>query len=186
MKAKVNKTTIKLIQGDILASKADAIVNSTDPTLTVSPRLAAAAGIIVEQECLLIGWCEVGGAVMTSSGKLAAQKLIHVVGPRWGEGSERGKLANATWETLRLAEENGYRSLALPAIATGAVGGYPVENCARIMLQQIVDFTFEPLKSLREIQIYVDTESELQVFERELERQLAALRDSGSGKVPAV
>lgn len=186
MKAKVNKVTIKLTQGNILALKADVIVNSTDPTLTVSPRLAEAAGAVVEQECLLIGWCDVGGAVVTNPGKLAAQKLIHVVGPRWGEGSERGKLANATWETLRIAEENGFRSIALPAIATGAIGGYPVENCARIMLQEIIDFTFEPLKTLRDIHICVDTESELQVFQRELERQLLELKDSGSGRVPAV
>jgi O-acetyl-ADP-ribose deacetylase (regulator of RNase III) len=185
MKAKVNKVTIRLMQGDIFALTVDVVVHSTDPTLTISPRLAAAGGPKIEQETLLVGWCDVGSAVMTGAGRLSAQKVIHVVGPKWGEGSERGKLANATWDTLRLVEEGGYRSVALPAIATGSIGGYPVENCARIMMQQIVDYTFEPLKSLREIIICVDGDTALEPFEREFQRQLEDLTDTGSGgKVP--
>ena len=71
--------------------------------------------------------------------------------------------------------------------ATGAVGGYPVENCARIMMQQIVDYTFEPLKTLREIIICVDSETALEPFEREFQRQLEDLTDTGStGKVPVL
>jgi O-acetyl-ADP-ribose deacetylase (regulator of RNase III) len=185
MKAKVNKVLIRLLQDNILTLSVDVIVNSTDTSLSVSPRLTAAAGSTVEQECLLLGWCDVGSAVVTNAGKLTAKKLIHAVGPRWGEGSERGKLANVTWEALRLAEEGGYRSVALPAIAT-AIGGYPVENCARIMLQQIIDFTFEPLKTVREIVVCVETETEWLAFEREFQRQIEELKDTGSGKVPAL
>lgn len=186
MKKKVNKVTIRLLQGDIFALAADALVHSTDPRLSISSRLAAAAGPSVEQECLLIGWCDVGSAIMTSAGRLQAQHVIHAVGPRWGEGSERGKLANATWEVLRLAEEVGHRSVALPAISAGAVGGYPIENCARVMLQQIIDFTFEPLKTLREIIICAENDAERLVFERELTQQIEELRDTGPGKVPVL
>lgn len=187
MKAKVNKVTIRLIQGDILALNVDVIVHSTDPTLTLPHRLGTLAGPSLEQETLLLGWCDVGSAVMTGAGKLPAKKMIHAVGPRWGEGSERGKLANATWETLRLVEAGGFKSVALPAIAAGAVGGYPIENCARIMMHQIVDFTFEPLKALREIIVCLDTDVALDVFEREFERQLEELKDTGSsGKVPVL
>jgi O-acetyl-ADP-ribose deacetylase len=185
MKAKLNKVLIRLIQGDILALSVDVIVNSTDTSLSISSRLTATAGNTIEQECLLLGWCEVGSAVVTNAGKLAAKKLIHAVGPRWGEGSERGKLANVTWETLRLVEEGGYRSVAFPPIST-AIGGYPVENCARVMIQQIIDFTFEPLKTVREIILCVETEAEWLAFEREFQRQIEELKDTGSGKVPAL
>ncbi|MCU0513673.1 MAG: macro domain-containing protein [Anaerolineae bacterium] len=187
MKAKVNKVTIRLVQGDLLSLTVEVLVHSTTPTLSLPDWLTRAAGSALERETLLIGWCDVGSAVMTGAGRLSAKKMIHAVGPRWGEGSERGKLANTTWETLRLAEEHEHKSIALPPIATGAVGGYPVENCARVMMQQIVDFTFEPLRFLREIIVCVENETEFQAFQREFTRQIEDLKDTGSGgKVPAL
>jgi O-acetyl-ADP-ribose deacetylase (regulator of RNase III) len=127
----------------------------------------------------------VGSAVVTSAGRLiTVQKLIHAVGPRWGEGSERGKLANVTWECLRLTEENRLKSLAMPGISTGALG-YPVENCAKTMLTQIIDFTFENLKSLRAVTICLDNAVALEIFQNEFENQLQDLKQSGEGKVRA-
>jgi O-acetyl-ADP-ribose deacetylase (regulator of RNase III) len=187
MKAKINKITLRLIQGELWALNVEALVHSTNPNLVVAPRLAALAGNAVEQECLLIGFCDVGAAVLTTAGNLPAKKIIHAVGPRWGEGSERGKLANVTWETLRLAEEHGFRSIAIPPISIGSLGGYPIENCAKVMVQQIIDFTFEPLKTLREIIICVESDAERTAFHAELQRQLATLSDAGdSGHVPAL
>lgn len=182
MKAHVNKVSIGLIQQDIMSLEVDAIVYQTDTILTLPAHLLAKTGTAVAEECRRIGRCDVGSAVITSAGKLPIQKLIHAVGPRWGEGSERGKLANATWECLRLSEENHLKSLALPALSTGALG-YPVENCAKTMLSQIIDFTFEDLKSLRSVFICLDNEVALEAFQREFEEQLQQLRQTGECKV---
>lgn len=182
MKAKVNKVTIQIVQADILTLTAAALVNATDPNLSMPPLLAARAGADVVRECREIGWSDVGNAVMTSGGKSGYEKLIHAVGPKWGEGAERGKLANVTLRCLQLAEDDQLKSIVIPAISTGNLG-YPLENCAKVMLTQIIDFTFEDLKFLRTIIVCVETPVAQQIFETEFQRQLEDLKESGSAKV---
>jgi O-acetyl-ADP-ribose deacetylase (regulator of RNase III) len=182
MKAKVNKVTIQIMQADILTLSAAALVNTTDPNLSMPPVLASRAGADVLRECRDIGWCNVGDAVVTGGGKSGYEKIIHAVGPRWGEGAERGKLANATLRCLQLAEDEQLKSIAIPAISAGSLG-YPLENCAKVMLAQIIDFTFEDLKSLRTVILCVETPVALQIFENEFQRQLLELKESGDAKV---
>lgn len=182
MKGKVNKVTIQVLQGDLLMLPAAAVVNDTNTDLTLSPRLISLAGVEVVRETAQIGYCDVGSAVITTAGNLTAEKLIHTVGPRWGEGSERGKLANAVFECLQLAESNRLKSIAFPAISTGAMG-YPLENCATTMLTQIIDFTFEDLKHLRQVTICLDDAHALSIFSQELARQLDALKQDNQGRV---
>lgn len=181
-KVKVNKVTIRLAQGEPFSVPVDGVVTGTDANLNLDPQLVRLAGIEIQRELAAIGWCDVGSAVITNAGKLNAKKIIHAVGPRWGEGSERGKLMNATLECLRLAEQNGLRSLALPALSTGAAG-YPLENCARTMLTQIVDYTFEELRALRTVVLCLSDDRAYEVFNAELDRQVEELRESNEGKV---
>lgn len=182
MKAKVNKVTITLVAHDILLLEVDAIVNATDTMLSLPPALAQQAGPDFVQECTRIGWCDVGGAVITSAGNLPQQWIIHTAGPRWGEGSERGKLARSVRSVLQLAEDQGMTSIALPPISIG-VQGYPLENCATTMLSEIIDFTFEPLQHLRAISLSLDTDLVFQTFAVEFKRQLDTLRAQGEGQV---
>jgi O-acetyl-ADP-ribose deacetylase (regulator of RNase III) len=182
MKAQVNRVTIQVIRDDLYTLVVAGIVVPTDVNLTVSATLSAQAGPAVLRECIQIGWCEVASAVVTTAGNLAAEKIIHAVGPRWGEGSERGKLANVTLACLRLAEQYRLKSIAVPPISTGALG-YPLENCATTMLTQIVDFTFEDLKHLRQIFLCVDTSLALDVFSLEFANLLRELKEAGQGKV---
>jgi O-acetyl-ADP-ribose deacetylase (regulator of RNase III) len=182
MKAKVNKVTIQVVQSDILNLPVAAIVNDTDTDLEMSPRLLGKVGTAIQRELALIGYCEVGSAVITNAGNLTFDKIIHTVGPRWGEGSERGKLINAVFECLRLAETHKLKSIAFPAISLGA-NGYPLENCAKTMLTQIIDYTFEDLKNLRTIMICLNDALALEVFKREFQRQLEELKQDGETKV---
>lgn len=184
MKAKVNKVIIEVVQDEMLALPVSCIVNATNTNLSLSPAFISKAGEDVQFACREIGWCNVGSAVITTAGELPFEKLIHVVGPRWGEGSERGKLANATLHSLRLAEENRLRSLALPAISTG-VHGFPLESCARVMLNEIVDFTFEDLKYLRKVVLCLESPHAFDVFRSEFTSIVQRLKDSGDGKVRA-
>ena len=182
MKAQVNRVSVQIVREDILSLPVAAVVVTTDVNLSVSPTLVARAGASVRRECIQIGWCEVASAVITGAGELQAEKIIHAVGPRWGEGSERGKLANVTLSCLRLAEQNRLKSLAMPPISTGALG-YPLENCAKTMLSQIIDFTFEGLKHLRQVIVCVDTPVALDVFNQEFSLQLRELQATGEGKL---
>jgi O-acetyl-ADP-ribose deacetylase (regulator of RNase III) len=184
MKAKVNKVTIQLHAGDVYSSGAAAVAVQTNSDLALSDALLARTGPNVLRETTLIGWCDVGSAVITGKGDLPApiEKVIHVVGPRWGEGSERGKLAGATFECLRLAETNRQKSLALPPISTGTLG-YPLENCAKTMIAQVIDYAFEELKHLNRVIFCLDETIAFDIFKRELSSQLNDLKASGEGKV---
>lgn len=182
MKAKVNKITITLVLGEILTLDVDAVVNATDTMLTLPPIIIEHAGAQVVEACQRIGWCDVGAAVLTSGGNLSQPWLIHTAGPRWGEGSERGKLARTVRSVLQLAEEHDITSVALPPISTGTLG-YPLENCATTILSEIIDYTFEPLHHLRTITICLDTDLAFGIFETEFKRQLDDLRANGEGRV---
>jgi O-acetyl-ADP-ribose deacetylase len=184
MKAKVNKITIQVIQENILNLPVAAIVTVTDPNLRVDPALARRAGPIVQAQTQALRWSDVGTAVITDAGTLKnVTKIIHAVGPRWSDEGARAKLGLVTWQCLSLAEEHGLKSIALPAISTGTLG-YPLENCAKTMLQQIVDFTFEKLKHLKSIILCLDdTPNALSIFEAEFTRQLEELRAAGEGQV---
>lgn len=183
MKAKVNKVTIHITKEDILSLAVDGIVNSTDPTLILPASWQAPVGTPLQVHLETFGGCAVGDAIITDAGNLTTtQKIIHTAGPRWGEGSERGKLSNAMWATLNVAEDNQLKSIALPPISVGTFG-YPVESCARIMLGKIIDFTFEKLKYLRTVHICLDNDNFLDIFQKEFIRQLEVLKNSGEGKV---
>ncbi len=183
MKAKVNKIDIEIMQGNILNLPVQAVVIVTDPNLSIDPTLLNITGPLVQAQTRAIGWCDVGQAAITDAGNLKnIRKIIHAVGPRWGEGSERGKLTNVTWECLTLAENSELDSIALPAISVGTLG-YPLENCAKIMLTRIIDFTFEKVKHLQSVILCLEDITALEVFKAEFERQIYDLRQTGEGKV---
>jgi O-acetyl-ADP-ribose deacetylase (regulator of RNase III) len=180
MEAEINGILIKLVQGDITDLAVDAIVNAANSQLILGGGVAGAirrkGGPSIQQECLEIGWCDVGEAVITGAGTLPARHVIHAVGPRLGEGNEPGKLASATRASLTLAEERGLSSIALPAISTG-IFGFPLEACAQVMLRVVIDYTFEELDHLKEITFCLYEERAFGIFVKEFQQQLAELED---------
>ncbi len=180
MQAVVNHILVELVQGDITDLEVDAIVNAANSQLILGAGVAGAirhkGGPQIQAECLDIGFCEVGDAVITGGGNLKARYVIHAVGPRMGEGSESGKLANAVRASLRLAEDRQLGSLAFPAISTG-VFGYPMEGCADVMLRVILDYTFEELAHVEHILICLYDASALHIFEAEFEKKRSTLNN---------
>ncbi len=175
MQTTINRVTVELVKGDITDLALDAIVNPANSHLVLGAGVAGAVarkgGSAIQAECDQIGHCDVGGAVMTGAGKLPAKHVIHAVGPRMGEGNEPAKLASATRSSLSLADQNGLTSIALPAISTG-VFGYPLADCARIMLRTILDFCSGGPKGLRRIVVCLYDDRAYQVFAQELQKQL--------------
>src|SRR5919197_203871 len=107
MQVKIKNCEIHLAQGDITEQETDAIVNAANKDLILGGGVAGTirrkGGPQIQIECDLIGGTYVGGAVMTTGGKLKARHVIHAVGPRLGEGNEDDKLSNATLNSLKLA-----------------------------------------------------------------------------------
>jgi len=142
MKIEIKGKTLELCEGDLTEQDTDAIVNAANSRLMHGGGVAGAivrkGGHIIQEESDRIGGAPVGTAVITSGGRLRARHVIHAVGPQMGEGDEDRKLESATRSSLDVAERNGLRSLAFPAVSTG-IFGYPIARCARVMLAVAFD-----------------------------------------------
>ena len=136
---------IEVIAGDIAALEVDAVANAANDHLWmgagVAGALKRAGGEEIEREAMQKGPIPVGTAVATAGGRLPARYVIH--GAVMGQDlrTSADLVARTTRACLALADELGCRSLALPAFGTG-VGGFPVEECACVMVEQVR--AFEP------------------------------------------
>ena len=130
-------TELEVVSGDITALDVDAIANAANNHLWMGSGVAGAikraGGEEIEREAVAKGPIEVGDAVATSAGALSARWVIH--GAVMGQDLRtNADLVRRTTEScLRLADELGAESLALPAFGTG-VGGFPLDACAQIMV----------------------------------------------------
>jgi len=145
MEHHVNTSTLILTCGDITKETTDAIVNAANSRLAggggVDGAIHRAGGPRIMQECRRIGGCPTGKAVITTGGDLNVSYVIHTVGPRYhdGTGNEAALLKSAYLESLRLASKKNLKSIAFPAISTGAYG-YPLHEAARIALQATIEY----------------------------------------------
>ncbi|MCL4338550.1 O-acetyl-ADP-ribose deacetylase [Patescibacteria group bacterium] len=133
------------IEGDITEVKTDAIVNAANTTLFggggVDGAIHAAAGPGLLEECKTLGGCPTGDAKITKGYKLPARFVIHTVGPVWKGGvSQEAELLKSCYiNSLSLADRYGIKSIAFPAIATGAFG-FPKEEAAQIAVGAVREY----------------------------------------------
>ena len=133
---------IEVVQGDITRLDVDAIVNAANTSLLggggVDGAIHRAAGPELLAECRTLGGARTGEAKLTRGYRLAARFVIHAVGPVWSGGAagEDEALARCYRNALRLAAEAGLRSVAFPAISTGAYG-FPLERATAIAVDEV-------------------------------------------------
>lgn len=182
MNARLNGIRLQVIQGDILTLPVEAIVISATPHLTLDAtvdfdaRLQTLAGPKISDELTAIGRAEYGDAVVTSAGNLPSKYIIHAIGPDMGTGSERGKLSSAVWKALNLTNELGVKTVAFSPISIGRFG-YPIEGCANVMAQKIIDYTFEDLSHLESITVLVAGDGILPIFESAFNKEVRIAQD---------
>ena len=161
---------IVLQQGDLTEMEVDAIVNAANNDLKLGGGLAGVirrkAGPSVQHECDAIGAIPVGGAAITSAGKLKARHIIHAASMQLGGLTTGHALRASTAHSLRIAAEKGLGTIAFPAIGTG-IGGFPLSECATIMLRETVEHLKTPT-SLEKVYFVLFDKPALAAFEKEL------------------
>ena len=136
---------IAVVEGDLTTLDVDALVNAANEALRggggVDGAIHRAAGPRLMAACRAIGGCPTGEAVSTPGFELAARHVIHTVGPVWRGGGhgEAESLASCYRNSLAIAAEAGWTTIAFPSISTG-VYGYPIERACRIAVAQTVAF----------------------------------------------
>ena len=160
---------LDVVDGDITGLDVDAVANAANTHLWMGAGVAGAikraGGEEIEREAVALGPIEVGEAVATGAGKLAARYVIH--GAVMGQDLQtNGDLVRRTTSRcLEVADDLGLESLALPAFGTG-VGGFPLDECARIMVMAAREH--EP-RTLRRVVFAVFGADARAAFERALE-----------------
>jgi O-acetyl-ADP-ribose deacetylase (regulator of RNase III) len=156
---------LEVVEGDIAALDVDAITNAANDRLWMGAGVAGAikraGGEEIEREAVAKGPIAIGDAVATGAGKLLAKYVIHAAVMGQDLITSADAIRTATRRTLEVAEELGAASVALPAFGTG-VGGFPLGECVRLMVQEAR--AFEP-RSLQRVVFAVYGDEAKRVFE---------------------
>jgi O-acetyl-ADP-ribose deacetylase (regulator of RNase III) len=137
--------SVTIVQGDLLDQDVDVIVNAWNRNIIpwwlllpqgISGAIKERGGTGPFKELRKHGAIPLGGAVLTSAGRLPFKGIIHVAGInmlwRASERSIRDSVRNA----MNLAAEHGFQSIAFPLIGAGS-GGFNQERAQAIMLDEL-------------------------------------------------
>ena len=158
---------IEIQHGDLTEMNTDAIVNAANNDLQLGGGVAGAirrkGGPKIQAECNEIGTIPVGGAAITSGGDLKARHVIHAASMELGGRTSAQALRSSTAHSLRIAAQNGLKTIAFPAVGTG-IAGFPVRECAEIMLREAAKHLGGPT-SIEKIYFVLFDRDALKTFE---------------------
>jgi O-acetyl-ADP-ribose deacetylase len=170
--ARIDGIELELVVGDIATQEGfDAVVNAANAELRtgggVAGALHRAAGPGLEAEGRALAPIRPGQAVITSGHRLPNPWVIHCLGPVYGRDEPAEELlASCYREALRIAEEKQLRSVAFPAISTGAFG-FPSADAARIALRTVLDMA-PRLESVERVRFVLYDQAALDLHQRAL------------------
>jgi O-acetyl-ADP-ribose deacetylase (regulator of RNase III) len=179
------RESIILMQGDLTEMDADAIVNAANNDLQLGGGVAGAirrkGGDAIQNECDAIGSIPIGGAAITTGGKLRARFVIHAASMQLGGETTARALRSSTAHSLRIAAERGLRSIAFPAVGTG-IAGFPISECAQIMLREVAEHLKKPT-SLEKVYFVLFDKTALEAFEK-VWTEMSARGELGDATAP--
>ena len=158
---------VEVVQGDITQETTEAIVNviGSDMDMSnfgqLSKIIAVNSGRQVQQECRQIGRQSPGSAVITSGGRLAVKKIIHIV----TGSSDKAHLQRCLEKGLRLADTNGIKSISVPAIGTGGYGLSAAES-AQMIFQALKNLGGD-FRNISKVHIVVFQAKMIKAFQQE-------------------
>ena len=162
MKLKIGPTSISIERGDITDWDVDAIVNAANSTLAMGTGVAG-------EEAMRQGPVEVGEAVLTPGGNLAATHVIHAAAMGPDLKTDAGKIAATTRAVLALATKHRITSIALPALGTG-VGHVPPAESAEAMLGALLEHLRAGGGSLKRVVFVLYQDDARKAFDDTLKR----------------
>jgi O-acetyl-ADP-ribose deacetylase (regulator of RNase III) len=171
------KQKIEILHGDLAEMNTDAIVNAANNELQLGGGVAGAirrkGGPAIQTECDEIGTIPIGGAAITGGGKLKARHVIHAASMQLGGQTSAHSLQSSTAHALRIAAQNGLKTIAFPAVGTG-IAGFSMHDCAEIMLREVAKH-FDGPTSLEKVYLF-DADA-LGVFEEAIKE----MKGKGAG-----
>ena len=174
MKFKLADLDLELTQGDIAAQNdIESVVNAANAELRIGGGVAGAihrgAGPELEKACRSLAPIKPGEAVITKAFELPNQYVIHTLGPVYGRDKPEAALLEKCYNnSLKLAEEYEIKSIAFPAISTGAFG-YPIKEAAEISLITINKIAPD-LENIVLIRFVLYSSRDLEVYQNQAQK----------------
>jgi eukaryotic-like serine/threonine-protein kinase len=176
---RIGECTINFTAGNLADAQTDGIVSSANYKMQmqsgVGEALRKKGGDVIEVEATEGGERALGTCIATRAGTLDTKYVLHAVSA-WNETSCVGR---ATQRALLLADELGLRSLAFPALGTGAAR-VTMETCANAMMTALRWHLMLGGTRLRHVQIILADEAKLAIFREVAEDSLRAEEQRGS------
>ena len=147
----IKKMILRVIEGDLLDQDVDGIVNAWNRNIIpwwllipqgVSGAIKKRAGYKPFRELARMGPIPPGGAVLTGSGKLPHKAIIHVAGINMLWRSTERSIRDSVKNSLSIAKEHSFASIAFPLIGAGTGGGSS-ENVLKIMKDELKENSFD-------------------------------------------
>lgn len=168
---KIGSTIIKLQHGDLTALPVDAFVFYAREDLEIGSGYGTAiqgrGGLAVKEDLDKIGSIKMGEAVITAAGEMNAKHIIHACGPKFQEADMEKKLRACVESSLRVADENGIKTLAFPPMGSGFYG-VPLDMSAEVMIDCFKSFVQRDT-SLNEIIVCVIDYRDYVPFSKKME-----------------
>lgn len=159
---------VTVVQGDIAAQSADALVNAASTSLKMGSGVAGAllhaANGPLERDATAKGPIELGDVVVTDAYDLDAEYVIHAAamshsGPHRLVTAE--SIRDATRHSLELTDYLNCDSIVSPLLGCGS-GGFHTYEGAQLMCEEIWDYES---MGLRDVRIIGYSNHEVEIFE---------------------
>ncbi len=167
---------VEIVEGDITAQAVDAIVNAANDRFWMGAGVAGAikakGGDEIERDAMAQGPVRPGESVVTAAGRLPARHVIHAAVMGQDLQTDARLIGRATRTALLAADARRFETIAFPALGTG-VGGFPLAECAEIMLGAVRAHAQTPT-SLKRVVFVLFGASAFREFEQAAARVLAS------------